>query len=67
MKNNKMPNKKATTKKITTKCINCKKRVARYTCICGLDFCGNCSDSGDYCPADEGIEHSVEKIKTFSR
>jgi len=53
--------KKNKTKK---KCIDCKKRIAKYECLCGLSFCGSCSDNGEYCPsADAGIVHTVTKIK----
>ena len=51
-------------KKIKKKYIDCKKRLAKYECLCGLKFCKKCSDDGEYCPADEGIEHNVSKIST---
>ena len=44
------------------KCDECKTRIASFECSCGLTFCGKCSDDGQYCPADECIEHYVNKI-----
>jgi len=50
-------------KKNKIKCIVCKKRIAKFECTCGLKFCSKCSYGGEDCPADEGIEHIIEKIK----
>ena len=49
------------------KCDECKTRIARFECSCGLKFCGKCSDGGEWCPADECIEHYVTKITKKSK
>lgn len=44
-------------------CLECKKRQVKFECWCGATFCSRCSDNGDFCPADEQIEHTVTRIK----
>ena len=48
------------------KCSECKKRLARYKCECGIEFCRLCSEGGEMCPRDEGIEHFVEPINPLT-
>jgi hypothetical protein len=45
------------------KCAECKKRIATWNCTCGLKWCNDCCDNGNYCPADDDIDHYLKKIK----
>lgn len=59
MPENKVNKKK---KKLYRECHGCKKK-AKYSCICGLLLCEECSEGGSCCPEDYE-DHIVSELKS---